>query len=141
MLETPPLEQSYKGYTISGSADRVFGYARSGTLRHALDVTSMARFKYEQDPIELLWSELHTKAIVKFSAKGKRTGHEKPVLGIAAATTNIRVASRDWRNRAHHALRATIEYEKEPWKMKMKILRCERSFLETCQIAKDRHQH
>ena len=26
MLETPPLEQSYKGYTISGSADRVFGY-------------------------------------------------------------------------------------------------------------------
>jgi hypothetical protein len=26
MLETPPLERSYKGYTISGSADRVFGY-------------------------------------------------------------------------------------------------------------------
>jgi hypothetical protein len=26
MLEIPPLERSYKGYTISGSADRVFGY-------------------------------------------------------------------------------------------------------------------
>ena len=26
MLQTPPLERSYKGYTISGSADRVFGY-------------------------------------------------------------------------------------------------------------------
>jgi len=26
MLETPPLERSYKGYTISGSSDRVFGY-------------------------------------------------------------------------------------------------------------------
>ena len=26
MLETPPLERSYKGYTISGGADRVFGY-------------------------------------------------------------------------------------------------------------------
>jgi hypothetical protein len=28
MLETPPLERSYKGYTISGSADRVFGYGK-----------------------------------------------------------------------------------------------------------------
>jgi len=26
MLETPPLERGYKGYTISGSADRVYGY-------------------------------------------------------------------------------------------------------------------
>ena len=26
MLETPPLERGYKGYTIRGSADRVFGY-------------------------------------------------------------------------------------------------------------------
>jgi len=26
MLETAPLERAYKGYTISGSADRVFGY-------------------------------------------------------------------------------------------------------------------
>jgi hypothetical protein len=26
MLETPPLERGYKGYTISGSANRVFGY-------------------------------------------------------------------------------------------------------------------
>ena len=26
MLETPPLERSYKGYTISGNSDRVFGY-------------------------------------------------------------------------------------------------------------------
>ena len=26
MWETAPLERSYKGYTISGSADRVFGY-------------------------------------------------------------------------------------------------------------------
>ena len=28
MLETPPLERSYKGYTISGGADRVYGYAK-----------------------------------------------------------------------------------------------------------------
>jgi len=26
MLETPPLERSYKGYTISGSAERVYSY-------------------------------------------------------------------------------------------------------------------
>ena len=26
MLETPPLERSYKGYTISGGADRVYGH-------------------------------------------------------------------------------------------------------------------
>ena len=26
MLETPPLERSYKGYTISGGTDRVHGY-------------------------------------------------------------------------------------------------------------------
>ena len=26
MLETPPLERSYKGYTISGGAERVYGY-------------------------------------------------------------------------------------------------------------------
>jgi hypothetical protein len=42
MLETPPLERSYKGYTISGSADRMFGYDKSGTSRPAFRSSSEA---------------------------------------------------------------------------------------------------
>jgi hypothetical protein len=89
----------------------------------------VARFKREEDPIELPGSEVHTKTIFKLSAKAQRTGHEELVLGIATTTTKIQVALPRRPYRTHHALRATIENEKEPRNMEMKILRCERSFL------------
>jgi len=88
----------------------------------------VAHFKPEQDPIELPGSESYTKATLKLFAKGQRTDHEKLVLGIATTTT-FGVALRGWRHQAHHALRATIEDEKEPREMEMKILRRERSLL------------
>jgi hypothetical protein len=40
----------------------------------------VVRLKREQDPVELPWGELHTKAGFKFCPKGKRTGHKTSVL-------------------------------------------------------------
>jgi hypothetical protein len=89
----------------------------------------VARFKHEQEPIELPGSQSYTEATLKLFAKDQGTDHEKLVLGIATTTTTFGVALRGWRHQAHHALRATIEDEKEPREMEMKILRRERSLL------------